>query len=52
MKIGKVSPIHKSSDRDNLNNYRPIPVLPTIASVFEQKINCSTDNKLHSTALA
>ena len=36
LKIGKVSPIHKSSDRDNLNNYRPMSVLPTIARVFEQ----------------
>ena len=32
LKIGKVPPVHKSGDRDNLNNYRPITVLPTIAS--------------------
>ena len=68
LKIGKVSAIHKSSDRDNLNNYRPISVLPTIARVFEQLL-CNqmyiylTENKLlvqqqfgfrslHSTALA
>ena len=36
LKIGKVSPIHKSNDRDNLNNYRPTSVLPTIARVFER----------------
>ena len=23
MKVGKVSPVHKSGDRDDLNNYRP-----------------------------
>ena len=68
LKIGKVSPIHKSSDRDNLNNYRPISVLPTIAGVFEQLLYNQmyiylTESKslgqqqfgfrsLHSTALA
>ena len=36
LKIGKVSLIEKSSDRDNLNNYRPISVLPTVARVFER----------------
>ena len=68
LKIGKVSPAHKSGDRDNLNNYRPISVHPTIARVFErllydQVYTYLTDNKLlgqqqfgfrsiHSTALA
>ena len=68
LKIGKVSPIHKSNDRDNLNNYRPISVLPTIARVFERLLYNKmyiylTENKLlgqqqfgfrslHSTALA
>ena len=36
LKIGKVSPVHKSGDKDDLNNYRPITVLPTIARVFER----------------
>ena len=36
LKIGRVSPAHKSGDRDDLNNYRPISVLPTIARVFER----------------
>ena len=68
LKIGKVSPAHKSGDRDDLNNYRPISVLPTIARVFErllynQMYTYLTDNRLlgqqqfgfrsiHSTALA
>ena len=51
LKIGKVSPIHKSSDRDNLNSYRPISILPTIARVFEQLLYNQiyiylTENKL------
>ena len=68
LKIGKVSPAHKSGDRDDLNNYRPISVLPTTARVFErllynQMYTYLADNKLlgqqqfgfrsiHSTALA
>ena len=68
IKVGKVAPAYKSGDRDNLNNYRPISVPPTVAGVFE-KIPCGqvyeyyTVNKLlgnqqfgfrslHSTALA
>ena len=67
-KIGKVSPAHKSNSRSDLNNYRPISVLPTIARVFErllyiQMYTYLTEEKLlsqqqfgfrslHSTALA
>ena len=35
-KIGKVIPIFKSGEKEDLNNYRPISVLPTIARVFEK----------------
>ena len=35
-KIGKVSPISKNGERDDLNNYRPISVLPSKARVFEK----------------
>ena len=68
LKVGKVSPVHKLGDRDDLNNYRPITVLPTIARVFErllydQMYTYLAENKLldnqqfgfrsiHSTALA
>ena len=37
-KIAKVSPLFKSGDLTDANNYRPIPVLPTIARVFERLI--------------
>ena len=51
LKIGKVSPILKSSDSDNLNNYGPISVLPTIPRVFERLLYNQmyiylTENKL------
>ena len=38
LKIGKVTPVHKGGDKDDLNNYHPITVLPTIACVFEKII--------------
>ena len=37
-KIAKVSPLFKSGDLTDANNYRPISVLPTIARVFERLI--------------
>ena len=35
-KVAKVSPLFKSGDQSDANNYRPISVLPTIARVFER----------------
>ena len=68
LKIGKVAPVYKSGDKDDLNNYCPISVLPTVARVFEKILygevyEYFTSNKLlgneqfgfrmlHSTALA
>ena len=34
LKVGKVAPVYKSGDKDDLNNYRPTSVLPTVARVF------------------
>ena len=33
LKIGKVAPVYKSGDKDDLNSYRRISVLPTVARV-------------------
>ena len=38
LKTGKVVPVFKSGNCDNLNNYRPITNLPTLAKVFEKLI--------------
>ena len=38
LKIGKIAAVHKSGDKDQLNIYRPISVLPTVARVFEKII--------------
>ena len=36
LKVGKVAPVHKSGDKDDLNNYRPISVLHTVATIFDK----------------
>ena len=38
LKFAKVAPVYKGGDKDNLENYRPISVLPTVARAFEKLI--------------
>ena len=38
LKTGKVAPVFKSGKRDNLNNYRPITVLPPIEKLVYQQL--------------
>ena len=68
LNIAKVSAIFKSGEKEDLNNYRPISVIPTVARLFERLIynqiyDYLTNNNLlnskqygfrslHSTALA
>ena len=35
----KVTPLYKNGDKTDLNNYRPIIILPTISKVFERVIH-------------
>ena len=37
-KNAKVNPIFKSGDKDNVNNYRPISIVPTLSKIIEKWI--------------
>ena len=38
-KIAIVNPLHKSGDRENCDNYRPISILPVISKIMEKAVN-------------
>lgn len=48
LKVAKVSPIYKSGNKTDPNNYRPISVLPSISKIFEKIIFNRLDNFLKS----
>ena len=68
LNIAKTTPLFKTDDKEDMNNYKPISVIPTVARVFERLVynqiykyltnNNLLSNKqygfrsLHSTALA
>lgn len=35
LKLSKVVPIHKGGETDDLNNYRPISIIPTVSKILE-----------------
>jgi hypothetical protein len=39
LKTAKIIPIFKKGDKTNLNNYRPIALLPVLSKVFEKVVN-------------
>ena len=47
-KKANVIPIHKKGDRDNLQNYRPVSILPITSKLFEKILFKNIYNFLHS----
>ena len=39
LKVAKIIPVYKKGDKTNLNNYRPIALLPVLSKVFEKVVN-------------
>ena len=35
LKIGRITPVHKSGPEDQIDNYRPISALPSISKIYE-----------------
>lgn len=50
-KLAEIIPIHKSGDRDCVNNYRPISILPTTSKIIEKLLNKRLVNYLESKSL-
>lgn len=48
LKIAKVTPIHKSGDKMDPSNYRPISVLPVISKIFEKIMHNRLTEHLNS----
>lgn len=40
LKKAVVSPIHKAKSRDNVNNYRPVSILPALSKIYERAYHC------------
>lgn len=47
LKKSVVTPVHKGGDKDDINNYRPISVLPAVSKVIEKLINNRLINYLN-----
>ena len=41
-KIARVTPLHKDGNLNNMNNYRPISVLPVVSKIFERLVHDQT----------
>lgn len=46
-KVARVTPLYKSDDRLQVENYRPISVLPVLSKVVERVVHCQLNAHLH-----
>ena len=51
LKKAKVIPIFKSGDRSDINNYRPISILPAVSKIFEKIISVRLIDYLEKNSL-
>jgi hypothetical protein len=45
LKVARVIPVFKKGDRTNVNNYRPISLLPVLSKVLEKVIKLQITKK-------
>lgn len=50
-KTAHITPVFKSGDRDNIENYRPISILSTLAKVFERLVHAQLYPLVHNDIL-
>lgn len=48
LKRSQIVPIHKGGDRDSIENYNPISILPSLSKILEKIINKLLVNYLES----
>ena len=48
LKVGRLVPVFKNGDKESINNYRPISILPALSKVFEKVIHKRLYNYLIS----
>ena len=50
-KMAKFSPLYKNAPYDDVNNYRPISILPVLSKVLEKHVHDCLSNFLHEHCL-
>lgn len=51
LKLAKVIPVHKSGSKEDINNYRPISILPVFSKIMEKAISTRLVNFLENNNL-
>ena len=46
LKIAKIVPIFKSKDKQNIENYHPISILPSISKIYENNMDSDQKDQL------